>query len=207
MTSNVFFSKPDLLFPQDDIKQNPELAAQWYQEAYGGGDTTSAPSNLPTDQPPGFPPNLTVSEEDTAQKNFSPSDAKPLNVDLNDNFVIARDSVFDQPLTNDPDVVNRAAQALIRDTERMLMYMALMQYDSEHFNNVDEKTGAAFKTALASQTGAMQERMSKRLKSLGVGDDAEKRVMDFFQALNQGLIDSSKNTNASRAVENQSTQG
>lgn len=203
MTSNVFFSKPDLLFPQEPIKQDPDLAAQWYKDAYRGNDpTTPAPSELP----PGVLPNIIVSEDGNAQKNFSPNEAKSKNVDPNDNFDIAKDSVFDQPLTNDPEVVDRAAQALIRDTERMLLYMALMQYDSEHSRNVDEKTGAALQSALSAQTGAMQERMKTRLQSLSIGDSVQKRVMDFFQAINEGINAPSKNISASSAAEKQNTQ-
>lgn len=199
MTSPLF-STPEMLFPTEPLQQNSTQVPQWYQDAYSRNDVVPVGTSS---LPPGVLPDVIVSGSDDTSfvPNFNQGsfDSQPIEkkATADTNLNITKDKVFDKPLTSAPDVVDRAARALARDTEGMLMYLALMKADSESFQSVaDTATRSALQTAVARETEVMQERLFKRFQTMNMSDEAVTQVMEFFQVFNKAMFGSSNNQNA-----------
>ncbi|MBX9952977.1 MAG: hypothetical protein K2Y39_27635 [Candidatus Obscuribacterales bacterium] len=200
MTSPMF-SKSNFLFPQESTQQAPEQVSPWHTDVYSGSVSPHKSSTLP----PGVLPDIIVSGSDdanvssiTTQEGAIGSPLNRRNTSSDVTLNITKDTVFDQPLTSDPEVVDRAARALVRDTEGMLLYLALMKTDSEQFQKVsDQQTSAALKIAVASQTNAMQERVVKRLRDMNISNESAAQAMEFLQVFTQAIFKDNNSSGSS----------
>ncbi len=180
----------------DPSAQNPAQLDQNYYQFNSDNTNAAAAGNTapPIDSAP--------SSVDNAVPNInnvgSPSDNAQTISDLqamldaqsgNDANGIVKNSVFNQPLTNNPDVLDRAAKAFAQDTENMLTYMALMKSDSAQLTQIsDQPTVLAMQAALTKHWGPMEEQTLSNLTKLGIDPDTTQQVAQLLQTLDQGLL-------------------
>ncbi len=98
------------------------------------------------------------------------------------------DNVFRQPITNDPEIVDRAAKAMTRDIEGMILYMAVMQYDSQQLMQVkDPATVSALQTSIDKEMTKAEERITKKLKEFGINEETAKSIYDLLDTMKNKL--------------------
>jgi hypothetical protein len=188
--SETLFSKEAL--NQTSVDQASMLRADGYDsQHYAGVSNKAIPMTIL--------PDIIVSEQENSQQSFSPLP------DSTDNFIgkkipsnlskeqdngreIVVDRVFDKTIINDPEVIDRAAKAFTRDLESMLLYMAVMNADSEKISAItDKQTAVALHSAIIRETQVMQQRAHQRLLTMGISDKNVNQIMEFFKGFNDGI--------------------
>jgi len=70
----------------------------------------------------------------------------------------------------------------------MLLYMALVKYDTDRFSQADEATLKPLLPAIALEFSLMKERVSKRIETFGLSADATKEMTDLLEKIDNGMV-------------------
>lgn len=186
--SPLLSNNSDMLFSPEQLRPAAS-EKQLYQENYGRYSQPASPDSNAVAQ--GLLPNFIVDsgQGSAGDKNITG------NTDSIDERAAARNSdgigidiVFKKPITNDPAIIGSAAKAIVRDVERMLLYLALMKFDSEQLSKVtDTSTVSALQTAIDTELTNSQLRIARRFTEMGMDKETEQGILELFTTLRNGF--------------------
>lgn len=104
------------------------------------------------------------------------------------------DPVFGNDITQTTAL--RAAQLIARDLEALMVFMALMKFESEQFEKItDPATIQTLQGYLGVEFAGVEQRTSQRLRNLGVGQETESAISALLNTFKTGLSNGQDNQN------------
>ncbi len=185
----MFTNNQDTLFSPEQLRHVSSENPISYNDAFGQyappvfGDTNTVT--------PGILPRIFVDEGDATTLNGNRTvNENPGDVDngAGTDREVTIDNVFRHPITNDPEIVDRAAKAMTRDIEGMILYMAVMQHDSQQLMQVtDPATVSALQTSIDKEMTKAEQRITKKLKEFGINEETAKSIFDLLETMKTKL--------------------
>ena len=186
-TNPEFYFSPEVLNSQTTDNQ---LFIQEALKNYGGSANFEADSSATRHLPRVF---VEDANGLPVESNFAPVQAEREFSSVNfENLKI--DPVFQKEIT--PATALRAAQLIARDLEALMVFMALMKYEADQFAKItDPATIQTLQGYLGPEFDGVEQRTSRRLKGLGVGQDTELAISDLLNTFKTGLTNGGDNQN------------
>lgn len=185
----MFTNNQDMLFTPEQQQAASNESRTFYQDAYG---QFAPPATFDSnDVPPGILPNIIVDGGNTNAlygDRIGNINGGDVDNETGVDSEVTVDNVFRHPITNDPETIDRAARAITRDIERMILYMALMQFDSQQLMQVTEPaTVSALQTAINKEMTKSEQKIIRSLNEFGVNEETAQGIFELLATMKTKL--------------------
>jgi hypothetical protein len=186
-------TNPEFYFPPEALNSQAADNQFFMQEAlsnYGGSANFEADPLATKHLPKVF---VEDANGMPVESNFAPAQNEREFTAVNfENLKI--DPVFRKDIT--PATALRAAQLIARDIEALLIFMALMKYEADQLAKIsDQGTILTLQDHLGTELDGVEQRTSKRLRGLGVGQDTESAISDLLNTFKTEMTNGGDNQN------------